>query len=608
MSKLFGELNLRDNVSRNGFSLNHDCKFSAKVGELLPIFHCDVLPGDKFRCRVSNFTRTAPVQTAAYTVIKEYFDWFFIPYRIIQKDLPHILAEDTRNPVSASNLYSSKKIGSNVPMMYLSTLYGTSQIDGAVGRLTNELNQFFFNRGFLSAKLLSYLGYGNLTIAQLQKIENAEYVNIGEIFNADYAVSLLPLACYQSIYYNWFRNTQWEENQPQNYNFDWMTAGNYVLSPDFEGQASYWKNSTLFDLQYANYPKDLYFGVLPNSQFGEESMVESFGQQYIRQSRTEYVQAGNDSVAVGNAYTYEVDGQQKEGNFIQRSDGNVLDAGSPLYVRNDVNLDVQLRSTFSILELRKQEVLQKYKEILGTGENNYRSILEKIFNVDVSDKLLNIPYYLGGSTNVIKISEVENQNLADDNQAILRGKGVGSSDGDMVEFSNLDEYGCLMCIYHAQPIIDYRLNNLHFDVTKVHTDDFAKPIFDSLGMVPLPMSHVDISKELEISENPYLGYTVRNYEYKTAIDRSLGAFREGDLTSWYSPIDFDYLQSYWQGSTASGLDGINYTFFKVNPHLVDDIFGFNAADHVDTDVLWIKASFDISTVRPLSRYGVPYAK
>ena len=104
--KIFQELNLRDNVSRNGFSLGHPLKFSAQVGELLPIFHRTIMPGDKFTCRVSNFTRTSDVQTAAYTQIKEYFDWFFVPYRILQRDLPQILAQDTRNPQIATSVFS----------------------------------------------------------------------------------------------------------------------------------------------------------------------------------------------------------------------------------------------------------------------------------------------------------------------------------------------------------------------------------------------------------------------------------------------------------------------------------------------------------------------
>ena len=608
--KIFQELNLRDNVSRNGFSLGHPLKFSAQVGELLPIFHRTIMPGDKFTCRVSHFTRTSDVQTAAYTQIKEYFDWFFVPYRILQRDLPQILAQDTRNPQIATSVLASKQIGSKIPCINLVNIYGIDGSSGVVGRLMQEKNQFGFNRGYKSAKLLSYLGYGQVTSSQLKKIENAELSSIGEIFNSgSYECSLLPLAAYQAIFYNWFRNTQWETNQPQNYNFDWATAGNYKWHVNFDEYPSFWSNPTMFDLQYVNYPKDLFFGVLPNSQMGDDAEVSILGTASFGQ-RTGYIPVGS------------FESQSEQVSQQVQLTGNVGSSGANNYQVHDVtNQDLsndylgiakndlptaQFNSAFSILELRKSEAMQKYREILGTGENNYKSILEKLFNVDVSDKLINIPYYLGGSSSEINISEVENTNLTGSNQVVLRGKGIGSSNGDTITFESKDEYGILMCVYHAQPVIDYKLNNLHFDITKTDADDYALPIFDSLGLVELPLTHVDISAGLNLDNRmTHLGYTIRNYDYKTAVSRSLGAFRETELQTWYSPIDFDYLKDYVLNNYWSGL---NSSFFKVNPHIVDDIFVLDAGDEVFTDQLRIKATFDISAVRPLSRYGVPYAK
>ena len=114
------------------------------------------------------------------------------------------------------------------------------------------------------------------------------------------------------------------------------------------------------------------------------------------------------------------------------------------------------------------------------------------------------------------------------------------------------------------------MNNLNFDVTKTKADDYALPIFDSLGMVELPLAHVDISSGFRVSSQNYLGYTIRNYDYKTAVDRSLGGFREGDLTTWYSPVDFDYLKDYMttmsRGEFISKINGmITATPTKVIP-------------------------------------------
>lgn len=614
--KLFQELNLRDNVSRNGFSLDHNCKFTAKIGELLPIFHRTIMPGDKFTCRVSNFTRTAPVQTAAYTRIREYFDWFFVPYRILKKDLPSVLVQNTRNSDVAQSPTSSKQVGQYVPRCSLSYIYGEVghglNSQGVLSRLAQEVNHFGLNRGALSAKLLSYLGYGCPGENYIHELVNGTISKFP--FNTgSRVVSLLPLAAYQAIYYNWYRNTQWEENQPQNYNFDYQ-ANNDTWYVDTAQYASFWSNPTLFDMQYANYPKDLYFGVLPNSQMGDDAEVTANGSAYMSLPGSSVpVKSGTDSVYVGGTVGTYADPTVPKGNILVNQNGNILDTGQGLSVAIPAtsSQQVQFQSAFSILELRRQDAVQKYREILGTGDNNYKSILEKLFNVNVSDKLINIPYYLGGSSSDIKISEVENTNLDADSEPLLKGKGVGSSNGDSITFESNDEYGILMCIYHAQPVIDYKLNNLHFDVTKIKADDYALPVFDSLGMVELPMQHVDISVGLNLSRQTYLGYTIRNYDYKTAVDRSLGGFREGDLSTWYSPVDFDYLKDYM--SPVDGqvfFSGINSSFFKVNPKLVDDIFfsQMSSGDFVDSDQLRINANFSISAVRPLSRYGLPYAK
>ena len=91
MSKIFQDLNLRNNPKRNGFPLSHRVNFTAKVGEILPVDHFDVIIGDKWRIDLSNYTRTAPADTAAAVVIKEYFDVYFVPYRLTWKNSPAVI-------------------------------------------------------------------------------------------------------------------------------------------------------------------------------------------------------------------------------------------------------------------------------------------------------------------------------------------------------------------------------------------------------------------------------------------------------------------------------------------------------------------------------------
>ena len=70
-------------LPRNSFDMSYHSVFNSPAGLLLPAYVQDVTPGDFLKLDVSNFTRTLPVNTAAFARIKEKMDSFFVPYRLI---------------------------------------------------------------------------------------------------------------------------------------------------------------------------------------------------------------------------------------------------------------------------------------------------------------------------------------------------------------------------------------------------------------------------------------------------------------------------------------------------------------------------------------------
>ena len=70
-------------VHRSSFDLSSKKLFTAKVGEILPCYWQIAIPGNKYRISSDWFTRTVPVNTAAYTRIKEYYDFYAVPLRLI---------------------------------------------------------------------------------------------------------------------------------------------------------------------------------------------------------------------------------------------------------------------------------------------------------------------------------------------------------------------------------------------------------------------------------------------------------------------------------------------------------------------------------------------
>ena len=89
---------LRNKTSRNGFDLSFKKNFTAKAGELLPVMVKEVLPGDSFKINLRSFTRTQPINTAAFARIREYYDFYFVPYDLLWNKANTVLTQMYDNP------------------------------------------------------------------------------------------------------------------------------------------------------------------------------------------------------------------------------------------------------------------------------------------------------------------------------------------------------------------------------------------------------------------------------------------------------------------------------------------------------------------------------
>ena len=84
-SNVMGLHGLKNKPSRNSFDVSARNLFTAKIGELLPCAVYEMNPGDSIRIDASYFTRTAPLQTAAFTRLRENVQFFFVPYSQLWK-------------------------------------------------------------------------------------------------------------------------------------------------------------------------------------------------------------------------------------------------------------------------------------------------------------------------------------------------------------------------------------------------------------------------------------------------------------------------------------------------------------------------------------------
>lgn len=640
-NSLFGALDLSHKPKRNGFDKSFNHKFTAQIGQLLCPMHMVAMPSGKYRIQTVHDTQTPPVNTASYVQFTEYFDFFAVPLRVLFKDAGNILVDNQQNPTLATSPYANKRVGVDLPQISMQDIWRyrvTSEAGhgqpGYITRLSSELNAFGFNRGALAVKHLGMLGYGYVSFADWESFYlsdsggTADDKNPTPFVGQD-RVALFPLLAYQKIYYDFYRNSQWEDNQPYNYNVDYLGENPFVQlnTSDRNVYGDYWDNPTMFDIRYSNYPKDLFFGVLPESQFGDTATVEATSSNVddagilVKSSPLRYYSSldsenplGGENGEVANATTT---GASLSDTTAYLSSDNSTFFGN-LYNSSYLKVDNtealkgllgSLSAKFDILELRKAKAVQKYREILGTGDFGYRDRIRKIFGIKVPDYMGEQCIYLGGTSNNVSVRPIVNQNLTGSNDAVRRGTVEANGATGSIEFEAKEDC-ILMCIYHVNPKIDYNLNAFHFDVTKITADDYANPVFDQLGFQELPLQYLNIARDTsplaDDVTTKFLGYTTRYFDYKTSVDMTSGAFKDSLKTEgWIAPLDMDYLRSFRVSNGSSYDFRLNMNFFKVNPNLIDGVFSVDASDSPNTDQFRVNATFNIHAVLPLDYLGVP---
>lgn len=590
MANIMSLKSLRNKTSRNGFDLSSKRNFTAKAGELLPVKTWEVLPGDTFKIDLKTFTRTQPLNTAAFARMREYYDFYFVPYDLLWNKVNTALTQMYDNPQHALDSSPLKvvKLDGSMPFTDLSSIsrYLNSLAPDSVS-VTNKDNYFGYNRALCSAKLMECLGYGNLYYFA----QSTDNTILKQPLRQNLYVSLFNLLAYQKIYADYYRDSQWERVSPSCFNVDYMPystgSSGMMLSMNY---SDFYENYSMFDLRYCNWQKDLFHGVVPNQQYGD---VASISMKSV--ATLNGLPVSNSSAISSSSSTSALRVKPVSG---------PVPVGSPLTVN----------PSFSILVLRQAEFLQKWKEITQSGNKDYKEQVEKHWNVSPGDGFSEMCTYLGGISSSLDINEVVNNNITGNNAADIAGKGTGVSNG-VINFNSQGRYGVVMCIYHCLPLIDYTTDFVSPSVTRVNAADFAIPEFDRVGMQTVPLSYITNGPASVITASiPVLvGYAPRYIDYKTDIDTSIGAFKTS-LKNWVISYDNQSLSNQFGFDVGSPELPVpnpanstwNYTLFKVNPNSLNSLFAVEVDSSVDTDQFLCSTFFDVKVVRNLDTDGLPY--
>lgn len=613
MSSLFKLPNVRNHTSRNGFDLSCKNAFTAKAGELLPVYWKFVLPGDKFSLRVQHFTRTPAVQTAAFTRIKEDFYAYFVPLRLLWRYFPTAINKLYKQVPFASSLTSiNTLVDGKLPYVTLAELLE------CVNAGSKRYDVVGLQRNYQSAKLLNYLGY--MYISDEYNRQVATGTIPANPFAENLKVSPFPLLAYQKIYQDFFRFTQWEEMNSSSYNVDYVAdSGNSkssysILAGLNTNDKSSLSSSGFLAMRYNNWRKDVFTGVLPSSQFGDVSLLTGDVETSARGTLTgTYSFPGLPLTTTSGVYkdvsTSRLDdtnmglkfrgGEQSvDGASLGVSgfNGNVSVPFGP-----DQVSDAQLKTQLSILDLRKALATQKLREITQAHDLTIKDQQKAHWGVTLPDSLSGECSFIGNVTSDIDINEVVNQNLygSDNNgRATISGKGTGFDDSRLGTYE-AKEFGIIMVIYTATPILDYEAIGTDMQLVKTNVDDFPIPEYDKLGLDTIP-SYWLSNSEYVGSRTKSIGWLPRYIDFKASVDLVRGEFLQ-TLKSWVAPVSRDILKNTYFNPQAS-----SWRAFKVNPSVLNPIFGMNVADGTESDQFYVNAYFDVKVQRNLDYSGMPY--
>lgn len=305
-NKVLGMHRLKNKVNRNAFDLSHRHMFTAQVGELLPVFTQWVNPNETFKIGYNGKTRTAALNTDAFTRIRENIQYYFVPFqslwKFFEQQVNNMTKGDAGQNISkfASSSTEASQISTSLPYisyvdladwlhsMYSHSLAGVDAFFKSVGgpvyvdkmvdatpsdfilfcKNSPEYSDVFSCDGYRlcrAAKLLMSLGYGNFaTIVQYDIFARAKvYVNnfsdwsLSGFENSDLSLkftlessdlynspnlSILPLLAYHKICNDHYRNEKWQPFEPWTCNID------YLLPTDNMNAKTFIKPSTFTTL------------------------------------------------------------------------------------------------------------------------------------------------------------------------------------------------------------------------------------------------------------------------------------------------------------------------------------------------------------------------
>lgn len=568
------------NVSRNAFDVGYSNKFTSSLGMLLPCFVRECNPDEHYRINARMFTRTMPMNSAAFIQCTQHIEFFFVPYRLLWRDFPQFVT-GTKYPTS---LYDST-VSADSPKFDLAKIYNAfkekltaSNPTPAAGLGTDLLG---YPKIQNAMRLLDLLGYGCYYTPEAKDFAPA-------------AMNPFRLLAYQKICADFYRVANWENNRVKSWNIDGL---NIDLTSTWNAVTLQSFLDNYLALNYRPWKKDLF--TIANTQFQGADFMST--------------------VSMFTSPTFPNPGVTNGHNDLYPASLNFNGFQGELI--STANSSTSTKPAFTIANLRSAFALDKlYRLMAQASDGDYKSQIKARYGFDAYAPQMRCQF-VGSASSVIQVNPITStaDTLSTVDNAFqgtpvgrIYGNGVAQG-SDTFEFDT-KEHGILMGICSFVPDVDYSSYGVNIFNKKLTSSEYFQPEFDNLGKQPLDATALYLAKvpgNGGIQSPAVLGWIPRYTEYKTHIDEVHGqlngniyrsASGEPTLSSWTAPrlAGFeDDKASYWCK------DGLSKNFFYINPALYNSIFvnqyeGFQTQDQFICEV-----SNNVQAVLPMSVSGEP---
>lgn len=586
------------NHARNAFDLSHRHLVMANFGELLPITCLEVVPDDYVELSVADLLRAAPMVTSPFLRAKQHIDVYYVPYCDIWQQFEAFMTRRSEPK------HANAQCADFVPHINLydlhSTVISSAQKNDIVG-LPLPLN---------STRLLDLLGYGRNDTSGSAETHPS--------------VNLWRLAAYNKIWYEHYRQqyydngTRWldsddfasgEVNPAVIFNFDDLfcyseatadinASGSSVCMDDRTATRTA-RLQEMIQMRYRLWKKDLFTGLLPSTQFGSVStvslslsgVVDNFA-MYMNEAPT----SGFRGLAVNSNH------------FVNQVASTASSGSSASFRLRDIyntteNLSIPTNNSnsfFNILDLRKSEALQVWREAALTAGNRIADNMRAHYGSE-AEYAMHESQLIGSVSSPLNISDVNAtaQTATTDTGSVntalgdVAGKGISTLDDRVIKFK-AKKFGVIMVMFSLLPEAEYQSQGIDRMNQLLEHEDYFVPEYMDLGMEPV--SSLDFYNA-PLSAAKVIGYAPRYIGYKQKLDKCFQGFWDNQMFApWASP------KSDVASAMGSPTGTLPLATLYVNPRL----FNRNFVASVENSTQFIcDFFFDCTKVSPMSVSSLP---